>query len=135
MNHGRHIKVFGRGHSALLNDSTRVEAFLVALVEKLGMRALGAPVIHNVELDITKRGLEPFEDEGGTTGIIVLSTSHVAVHTWPAKHLFILDVFSCRDFDPEDVMKTLFMSFASYGEKVVHVDVSFPEAPVPSVRA
>ena len=61
------------------------------------------------------------------TGTVVLSTSHVALHTWPVRHFFILDVFSCRDFDPETVERRLLRSFATFGTKLVNVDVDYPE--------
>jgi hypothetical protein len=32
-------------------------------------------------------------------GSVVLSTSHVAIHTWPLRRLAVIDVYSCRDFD------------------------------------
>ena len=50
-----------------------------------------------------KMNVEPFEDEGGVTGIGVLSTSHCAVHTWPLRSFFVMDVYSCRDFDVDIV--------------------------------
>lgn len=101
MEHGRHVKVVGYGSSMLLGSVDVVKTFLIDLVHALGMRPLGEPVMHDVELDLTKLGVEPFEDEGGVTGTVVLSTSHCAIHTWPAreKPFFVADLYSCRDFD------------------------------------
>lgn len=33
----------------------------------------------------------------GASAVVLLSESHAAVHTWPEKGLFTLDVFSCKD--------------------------------------
>lgn len=129
MKHGRHVKVMGKGESALLGDVERVRAFLVSLVAELGMRPLGEPILHDVAIDLEKLNVEPFEDEGGVTGTVVLSTSHVALHTWPVRHFFILDVFSCRDFDPESVERELFKSFSTRGVKLTNVDVDYPDEP------
>jgi S-adenosylmethionine/arginine decarboxylase-like enzyme len=103
--HGRHIKIVGEGAASLLGSPAIIESFLSSLVEKLGMRSLGKPIVHDVEIDIAKLGAEPFEDEGGVTGIVVLSTSHCAIHTWPARNPpeFVLDVFSCRQFKAVEV--------------------------------
>lgn len=109
MEHGRHVKVVGYGSSQLLGSVVVVKDFLTNLVHALGMRPLGEPIMHDVELDLSKLGVEPFEDEGGVTGTVVLSTSHCAIHTWPAreKPFFVLDVYSCRDFDMNTVTRML----------------------------
>ncbi len=109
MGHGRHVKVVGYGSSQLLGSVDTVRSFLIDLVHSLGMRPLGEPVMHDVELDLSKLGVEPFEDEGGVTGTVVLSTSHCAIHTWPAreKPYFVLDVYSCRDFASSTVTSML----------------------------
>lgn len=109
MGHGRHVKVVGYGSSQLLGSVDVVKNFLIDLVRALGMRPLGEPVMHDVELDLSKLGVEPFEDEGGVTGTVVLSTSHCAIHTWPAreKPFFVLDVYSCRDFEASTVRDML----------------------------
>jgi S-adenosylmethionine decarboxylase len=108
MGHGRHVKVVGYGAVTLVGAVVVVRDFLKELVSTLGMRALGEPVMHDVELDLSKLNVEPFEDEGGVTGVAVLSTSHCAIHTWPARDgFFVLDVYSCRDFDPTAVAEAL----------------------------
>ena len=60
-----------------------------------------------VEEDIAKLGREPFEDEGGISVLACLSTSHIAIHTWPLRCEFHLDIYSCREFDKEAFIKTL----------------------------
>ena len=105
--HGTQVKVLGRAPEAVLADPNRIETLLRALVDKLGMRLLGAPHMYEVPLEIEKLGVEPFEDEGGVTGIAVLSTSHISVHTWPLQREFVMDVYSCRPFDPDDVRRAL----------------------------
>ncbi len=105
MGHGRHIKIVGYGATSLLGSVDVVRDFLISLVHKLGMRPLGLPQMHDVAIDLSKMNVEPFEDEGGVTGTVVLSTSHCSIHTWPAreKPLFVLDVYSCRDFNAVEV--------------------------------
>lgn len=104
MSHGRQIKVLGKGVPAILGDKDRIQQMLVDLVNRVGMRPLDGPHMVDVECDIKKLGQEPFEDEGGITGVIVLSTSHIAIHTWPLRPFFSLDLYSCRSFRPEIVM-------------------------------
>lgn len=121
MSHGRHIKVLGKGTPDLMRDVERVERFLEDLVDSLGMRCLGAPHLYEVEEAIHKMGAEPFEDEGGTTGVAVLSTSHCAIHTWPLRGEFVLDVYSCRDFEAERVEDAVKKHFEAHHLQVTDV--------------
>lgn len=97
---GRHIKAFGQGSPASLTTVKTVEKFLIDLVNILGMRTLGPAHVYK-------------EEHGGVSGIVVLSTSHVAIHTWLKKvndneyAFFSLDVFSCRTFTTEPVQEAL----------------------------
>lgn len=108
--HGKHIKVLGRGDPGRLGNPTWVEMLLRKIVETAGMREL-ASVVKDVELEIGKLGKEPFEDEGGVSGIMLLSTSHVAVHTWPLRKFFVFDLYSCRDFNDHAVKEVIRLHF------------------------
>ena len=123
MNHGRHIKVLGRGDPALLGSVDVVLAMLQEVVHDVGMRPLGAPIAYDVPLEVEKLGGEVFEDEGGVTGVIVLSTSHCAIHTWPLRSWFVADLFSCRDFDPGAVTARMRERLGARALKVT--DLSF----------
>jgi S-adenosylmethionine decarboxylase len=123
MPQGRHVKVLGRGSAALLGDAKNVEGMLRELIDVLGMRILGEPHMYEVETEIAKLGVEPFEDEGGVTGVCVLSTSHCAIHTWPLRPFFVMDVYSCRDFDQSHVEQHLAKKLGAYDVQVT--DVSF----------
>jgi S-adenosylmethionine decarboxylase len=91
------------------------------LIDILGMRILGEPHMYEVETEIAKLGVEPFEDEGGVTGVCVLSTSHCSIHTWPLRPFFVMDVYSCRDFDPRAVEKHLQTKLGAYDLQVTDV--------------
>jgi S-adenosylmethionine decarboxylase len=117
------VKVLSRGAPERLGDVACVESTLVELVGLLGMRPLGEPHMYEVETEIAKLGVEPFEDEGGVTGVCVLSTSHCAIHTWPMRPFFVMDVYSCRDFDPAMVEEHLARKLGAYDVQVT--DLSF----------
>jgi S-adenosylmethionine/arginine decarboxylase-like enzyme len=123
VSHGRHVKVLGRGDAALLGNAKVVESMLRDLIGILGMRILGEPHLYEVETEIAKLGVEPFEDEGGVTGVCVLSTSHCAIHTWPLRPFFVMDVYSCRDFEPSAVEQHLAERLGAYDLQVS--DLSF----------
>lgn len=96
-------------HVGNLADPTFLERTLVELVKFLEMVVLDTPKIHRVEFDPAK--LETDEDEGGLTGTVVLSTSHINIHTWPLRDRFSMDVFSCREYDEAAVQKFLWERF------------------------
>jgi len=103
-----HLKVLGLGDPKRLGDPNFIRQFCLDLIDRVGMTPLGEPRIHDVPLEIEKLNREPFEDEGGVTAQIVgygtLSTSHLAMHTWPLRNEFHMDLYSCREFDKQDVL-------------------------------
>jgi S-adenosylmethionine decarboxylase len=107
-----------------MGDVKTVEAMLVDLVDVLGMRCLGEPHMYEVEAEISKLGKEPFEDEGGVTGICVLSTSHCSIHTWPLRPFFVMDVYSCRDFDQAEVERFLTARIGAYDLQITDVSAA-----------
>ena len=114
---GRHIKAVGQGDPAAMSSTKKVEQFLVELVARVGMRVLGSPHVYR-------------EDHGGVSGIVVLSTSHVAVHTRIRKvkevtyGFFTLDLYSCRTFTDEPVKETLEEFFAAATVKITDLSES-----------
>lgn len=122
--HGRHIKVLGRGTPSKLGDVKAVEKMLIDLIDILGMRMLDRAHMYDVEVEIEKLGKMPFEDEGGVTGVCVLSTSHCSIHTWPVRPFFVMDVYSCRDFDPVAVEKFLADRLGAYDLQVTDVSAA-----------
>ena len=124
MAHGRHIKVLGKGDPARLADPRAVERMLDGLVSDLGMRMLGHAHLYEVEQELSRLNVEPFEDEGGITGVAVLSTSHCSIHTWPLRSFFVMDVYSCRDFDPSAVELALVRAVGAHRMKVSDLSMS-----------
>jgi S-adenosylmethionine/arginine decarboxylase-like enzyme len=124
MSHGRHIKILARGKAALLGDVTVVREMLEKLVDLLGMRMLDKAHMYDVECEIEKLGKSPFEDEGGVTGVCVLSTSHCSIHTWPLRPFFVMDVYSCRDFDAADVEMHLAGALGAYDVQMTDVSAA-----------
>ena len=122
--HGRHIKVLGRGSPSRMGDAKTVENMLVDLIDVLGMRILDKAHMYEVETEIAKLGVEPFEDEGGVTGVCVLSTSHCSIHTWPLRPFFVMDVYSCRDFEAADVEMHLVGALGAYDVQITDVSAA-----------
>lgn len=69
------------------------------VIEKIGMKILMGPFATYSEM----------EGNRGLTAVTVIETSHIALHVWdeddPA-HLR-LDVYSCAEFDIEDIIESI----------------------------
>lgn len=69
------------------------------LVETLNMQYLQRPTAIRVAMDPAK--LQTGEDEGGWSVICQITTSHISLHGWPLRGAFMMDIFSCCDFNPD----------------------------------
>lgn len=102
----KHYKIIGRkAAEAKLADTKLIRMLVATLVHDCGMTLLEKPQIYQVEVQLDKLGKIPFEDEGGVSCIGCLSTSHIAIHTWPLRKEYHLDVYSCRDYASRFVTK------------------------------
>jgi S-adenosylmethionine/arginine decarboxylase-like enzyme len=103
----KHVKILGISHPSKLSNEPLLKDLVEDIIRAIGMRPLADPLLVNVPLEIEKLGQEPFEDEGGISVLRLLSTSHIAMHTWPLRNEFHLDIYSCREFAPEVVYEIL----------------------------
>tara|TARA_R110002096_G_scaffold111888_4_gene244108 strand:- start:2020 stop:2586 length:567 start_codon:yes stop_codon:yes gene_type:complete len=83
---GTHLLIDLSGASRL-DDLETVEAAL-----RQSAIAAGATIL-NVDL-------HHFEPNGGISGVVVLSESHISIHTWPERDFAALDIFMCGDANP-----------------------------------
>lgn len=104
---GEHIMVDGyRGDAAKLNDGDLVRNSLLELCALLRMHALAPPLIANAPDS-------DFKDPGGWSGFLIISESHIALHTFPRRQFLSADVYSCRNgMAAEQIVEFLERSFA-----------------------
>ena len=78
-----------------LHDIERIFRFLDTLPAKIDMQKIGPPQI------------ACFDDAGikGITGIVMIVTSHISMHTYSNRSCFFMDVFSCKEFDAHFLIK------------------------------
>jgi len=84
--------------SEALNLPEIVHKFLVKLVTDIGMRILAGPLVAAEHSD---------EGKSGCSGLIILYESHAAIHTYVDMREAFLDVFSCKQFNTEQVSETI----------------------------
>ncbi len=98
---GRHILVEADGcDSQLLNDPTQVEDIMVTAALKAGAEVR----------EVTFHRFSP----QGVSGVVVISESHLAIHTWPEYGYAAVDVFTCGDrVDPWDAVQYIVSRFGA----------------------
>lgn len=130
---GKHIKyqVYGAAFENL-KDVPLVERLLTELVHASGMRLLDRPCVYDIRQELERMGVDPDPKEPeGVTGIVVLSTSHAAVHTWPHRGYAVVDVYSCADFDAMVVQRVLETMLAPRWVKAADLSHSLSLPPEP----
>lgn len=56
--------------------------------------------------------LHHFQPNGGISGVVVLSESHISIHTWPERDFAALDIFMCGDCNPYNAIAVLREAFS-----------------------
>lgn len=94
----RHLIIDGVAQNGLLlKDTKALSEWLVGMAKYLNMAVMKKPTVVEVV---------GFGPDAGITGIVVISESHMAIHTWPEKKdcNVNIDIFSCRQFNWKDVL-------------------------------
>jgi S-adenosylmethionine decarboxylase len=84
-----------------LGNFVFIKEFLINLTKQIDMEILSGPYLSKA-----KEG-EP----DGITGVVVITTSHISIHTFTDTNHFWMDIFSCREFDKDKVIKIIEKEF------------------------
>jgi S-adenosylmethionine decarboxylase len=98
---GRHIlaEIYGCGFE-LLNDVTRVQDAMVSAALEAGA-------------EVREVAFHKFSPQG-VSGVVVISESHLTIHTWPELGYAAVDVFTCGDVvDPWQALNHLVGAFGA----------------------
>lgn len=80
-----------------IGDENLCDIMFMENIMKEAARISGATVLSSK--------MHEFGKGCGITGIVVLSESHISVHTWPEKGYAAFDIFMCGKCDPSYAMK------------------------------
>ena len=106
---GRHVLADFHGVAAAgLSDAAALERQLLAAADAAGARA--------------ERAFPSFREGAGVTGVVMLSESHISIHTWPEHGYAALDVFMCGAARPERALDSLRAALAPASVRVTVVD-------------
>lgn len=109
-----------------LADASYVQTFLERLIHDIGMKILAGPSTIHVPIDPSLID-QSHLDDGGLTVQYVISTSHVAFHSWPAQNRFRLVVDSCQNFEAGQVIAMVQAYFPVKGNSVQDVPYLPPQ--------
>lgn len=96
---GRHLLV-DISTSLDLTDAATLRRCLEQLAEVCGLTVVGS-------------AFHSFGPGAGVTGVLILAESHIALHTWPEYGIAALDIFTCGERDPRDVIPLIAHLFQS----------------------
>ncbi len=102
--HGKHL-ILDLEIQKKINSKDMYE-FLNRLPDRIGMKKIAKPKIYKA-IDY------PY----GYTGIVILSTSHIAFHTYEYKNrmtTMAFDVYSCKNFSTIKIMKSIYEFLGKY---------------------
>jgi len=96
---GPHLMLEGYGcDRKKLLDMRRVFKFLNNLPNLIGMHKISTPYV--IDYD---GGEKP--KDWGFSGMVLIAESHISIHTFPEKNFVSIDVYSCKIFSKEKVVK------------------------------
>jgi S-adenosylmethionine/arginine decarboxylase-like enzyme len=106
------------GDRASVQSRTAIEDFAVCLVDAIGMRSFGEPVVvHFAEHD---------PDTAGYSLVQLIETSSITGHFVDRTGDFYLDVFSCSGFDPDTVLRVVRDTFRPERDRHLVIERSAP---------
>ncbi len=84
----------------ILADMDGCSGDLVYFTSKAKVRSQTLKMIKKSGFKIVASRFHKFaataEGEGGITGVVIVSESHITIHTWPERRFINLDVFFCN---------------------------------------
>lgn len=95
-----HLIIDGYGKNKhILQDENFIYELLDTYPAKIGMTKISGPVVFRYS------GKKP--EDWGVSGLVFIAESHIGLHTFVERNFINIDVFSCKDFDPKQVMNDL----------------------------
>lgn len=93
---GLHLIIDGYGGvNDLFRDRHKIEEYQKEVTKLCGMKILKGP-LSVVAPAVTGK------DRGGVSGVVIISESHVAIHTFADRSFVMIDVATCKNDIPVD---------------------------------
>jgi S-adenosylmethionine decarboxylase len=95
-----HLIIDGFGkNKKILQDESFIHDLLNAYPGKIGMTKISEPIVFRYS------GSKP--EDWGVSGLVFIAESHISLHTFVERAFINIDVFSCKDFDAEQIIRDM----------------------------
>lgn len=93
-----HLIIDGYGSNPqLMQDEEYIRHLLDSYPAQIGMTKISVPFVFRYV------GSKP--EDWGVSGLVFIAESHISIHTFVERCYVNIDVFSCKDFNAEQVIK------------------------------
>lgn len=116
---GEHLvfDAYGCNYKKLSNMELCVDV-LNELAKITGMKKIGEPIVVKANGNLTLGGKDP----GGFSGFLIIEESHISIHTFAKRGFVTIDLYSCKGFKNEGVVKYLEKTFEPESFDVLKMD-------------
>jgi len=95
-----HLIIDGYGENPkLMQDEQFIYQILDSYPSQIGMTKISPPLVFKYI------GSKP--EDWGISGFVFIAESHISIHTFVERSYINIDVFSCKDFNAEQVIKDI----------------------------
>jgi S-adenosylmethionine decarboxylase len=95
-----HLIIDGFGDNPkLMQDEQFLYQLLDSYPAQIGMTKISSPLVF--------RYVGPRPEDWGISGFVFIAESHISIHTFVERRYINIDVFSCKDFNAEQVTNDL----------------------------
>jgi len=97
----------------VLEDEKAIYKFLDEYPARIGMTKIFPPQVF--------RYVGKKKEDWGISGIVFIAESHLSIHTFVERLFVNVDIFSCKDFDAEQVIRDLqaWLKFTQFQSKLL----------------
>ncbi|MCX7796822.1 MAG: adenosylmethionine decarboxylase [bacterium] len=108
---------------SILADVSFLYEVLDELPGIIGMRKIMPPYVFRYDS-------KDIPEDWGLSGVVLIAESHIAIHTYPEKEYFTVDIFSCKEFDLDLAKRYLTEKFKVKKYEFHHIDrgLEFPRS-------
>lgn len=98
-----HLTIDGYGSKQNMQDEQFIYQLLDSYPAKIGMTKIQGPIIF--------RYVGAKSEDWGISGLVFIAESHISLHTFVEREYINIDVFSCSNFDAEQVLQDFVSQF------------------------
>ncbi len=110
-----HLAIDGYGADPeKLQDADLVLRFLDEYPSSIGMTKIIPPQVYTYHGRV--------EEDWGVSGFVLIAESHISIHTFPDRGYVNIDIFSCKEFDPDASLEDVKGAFSLSEVKVWTLD-------------